>query len=311
MSTNAETTPDWLTELGKAMPENEQPILFSIDWQNRLVKNQYGAPKACVENALVALECAPEWQGVLHFDQSALKIIAKQRPPWDSRDAPFVWRDEDDIRTAAWLQRQAIMVTKEIAGQAVQTVARESSFHPIREYLKALVWDGRPRIDDWLTSYLGAEPSEYARGVGPKWLIGAVARILRPGCKNDTCLVLEGPQGILKSTVLRVLGEPWFTDEIADLGTKDAALQVRGIWIIELAELDAMGRPEASRTKAFMSRSIDRYRPPYGRHTIEVPRESVFAGTVNHDGYLKDETGGRRFWPILCGVIKIEELRRD
>jgi predicted P-loop ATPase len=203
------------------------------------------------------------------------------------------------------------MVSKEIAGHAIQTVAREFPFHPIREYLNGLVWDKTPRIDDWLTLYLGADPSEYARAVGSKWLIGAVARIFRPGCKNDTCLVLEGPQGALKSTALRTLGAPWFTDEMSDLGTKDAALQVRGVWIIELAELAAMGRPEGSRIKAFISRSIDRYRPPYGRHLIEVPRESVFAGTVNHDTYLKDETGGRRFWPVRCGTIRFEALRRD
>jgi putative DNA primase/helicase len=203
------------------------------------------------------------------------------------------------------------MVSKDIAGHAVQTVAREFPFHPIRDYLNGLVWDGIPRINDWLTLNLGVYPADYVRAIGAKWLIGGVARVLRPGCKNDTCLVLEGPQGLLKSTALRTLGDPWLTDEIADLGTKDAALQVRGVWIIELAELDAMGRSEASRTKAFMSRSTDRYRPPYGRHPIEVPRESIFAGTVNHDTYLKDETGGRRFWPVRCEKINIDELRRD
>jgi predicted P-loop ATPase len=240
-----------------------------------------------------------------------LHVVAKATPPWDSRAVPFPWRDDDDVRTAAWMQRQGIMVSKETAGQAVQTIAREFPFHPIREYLNGLVWDKIPRINDWLTLYLSAEPSEYARAVGSKWLIGAVARIFKPGCKNDTCLVLEGPQGLLKSTTPRRLAEPWFTDEISDLGTKDAAMQVRGVWIIELAELDAMGRPEASRTKAFMSRSTDRYRPPYGRHLVEVPRERVFAGTVNHDTYLKDETGGRRFWPVRCGTIRIDDLRRD
>ena len=118
------------------------------------------------------------------------------------------------------------MVSKEIAGQAVQTIAREFPIHPIREYLDGLQWDRVSRIDDWLTLYLGVDPSEYVRAVGSKWVIGAVARIMRPGCKNDTCLVLEGPQGLLKSTALKTLAGPWFTDEIADLGTKDAALQV-------------------------------------------------------------------------------------
>lgn len=283
----------------------------SSDWSSKLLRNRWGAPKACLQNALVALKFAPEWHEVLHFNESALRVIAKSPPPWDSRAAPFDWCDEDDVRAAAWMQQQGIMVSKEVAGQAVQTIARDAPFHPIREYLNTLVWDKTPRIDDWLTLYLGVEASDYTRAIGSKWLIGAVARIFRPGCKNDTCLVLEGPQGLLKSTALKVLAQPWFSDEIADLGSKDAAMQVRGVWIIELAELDAMGRPEASRTKAFMSRSTDRYRPPYGRHVIEAPRESVFAGTVNHDKYLKDETGGRRFWPVRCGTIRIDDLRRD
>jgi predicted P-loop ATPase len=290
---------------------SEAPDFITRGWKTKLLMTSKGKAAPCLENALMALAYAPEWKGVLHFDESALRVIAKATPPWDSRVTPFAWRDDDDVRTAAWMQRQGIMVSKEIAGQAVQTIAQEFPFHPIREYLNGLAWDKIPRINDWLTLYLSVDPSEYARAVGSKWLIGAVARIFKPGCKNDTCLVLEGPQGLLKSTALVVLATPWFTDEISDLGTKDAAMQVRGVWIIELAELDAMGRPEASRTKAFMSRSTDRYRPPYGRHLVEVPRESVFAGTVNHDTYLKDETGGRRFWPVRCGTIRIDELRRD
>lgn len=312
MSPSPMGTPDWLADLGPQTSSPNEPLVEAgVDWRDRLIRGRGGSPTACLQNALVALRHAPEWQGVLHFDESALHVVAKAAPPWDSRDAPFPWRDDDDVRAAAWMQRQSIMVSKEVAGQAIQTIAREFPFHPIREYLNELVWDGIPRINDWLTLYLSVEPSDYARAIGSKWLIGAVARVFQPGCKNDTCLVLEGPQGLLKSTALRTLAVHWFTDEISDLGTKDAAMQVRGVWIIELAELDAMGRPEASRTKAFMSRSTDRYRPPYGRHLIEVPRESVFAGTVNHDTYLKDETGGRRFWPVQCGTIRIEELRRD
>jgi predicted P-loop ATPase len=303
MSAEPAANSDWLAGLGQRAESGG-------DWRDRLIQNQKGI-KACLQNALVALEYAPEWNDVLHFDVSALQVVAKAPPPWKSRAIPFPWRDEDDVRAAAWMQQQGIMVSKDVVGQAIQAVARVFPFHPIRDYLTRLVWDKIPRIDDWLTLYLSADPSEYTRAIGAKWLIGAVARIFKPGCKNDTCLVLEGPQGLLKSTALRTLAAPWFTDEMSDLGTKDAAMQVRGVWIIELAELDAMGRPEASRTKAFMSRSTDRYRPPYGRHLIEVPRESVFAGTVNHETYLKDETGGRRFWPVRCGTIRIGELRRD
>src|ERR1019366_3150309 len=203
------------------------------------------------------------------------------------------------------------MASKETTGQAVQTVAREHPFHPVRDYLNSLKWDGVKRIDDWLGPYLGADPSDYVRGVGSKWLIGAVARIREPGCKNDTCLILEGEQGTLKSTALRTLTDPWFTDDIAELGTKDSALQLRGVWLIELSELASMHPSEISRTKAFMSRNTDRFRPPFGRRPIEVPRECFFAGTVNQSAYLRDETGGRRFWPVKRGAINIAELRRD
>ena len=301
-----------LDEATAACLENPSVGSIAEGWRARLIRSDKGKQLPVVANALSALRYAPEWQGVLHFDESSLNTVAKAMPPWeDGRTLPFTWTDEDDIRVADWLQHQGIMATSMTAGQAVQTIAREHSFHPIRDYLDSLTWDGTGRINDWLTLYLGAEPSEYMRAVGAKWLIGAVARAFQPGCKNDTCLILEGQQGTLKSTALRTLASPWFADEIADLGSKDAALQVRGVWLIELSELDAMARGEVARVKAFMSRQTDRFRPPFGRRPIEAPRECVFAGTSNHGNYLKDETGGRRFWPVLCGWINIDDLHRD
>src|SRR5581483_7104435 len=194
------------------------------------------------------------------------------------------------------------------AGQAVQTAARDRPIHPVKAYLHALLWDGVQRVDTWLSAYLGAEDTEYARAVGSRWLISAVARIYRPGVKADCCLILEGPQGIKKSTALRTLAGEYFTDELADLGSKDAALQIRGVWIVEISELDSLARSEIASIKAFMSRTADRFRPPFGKRVVECPRQCVFAGTVNHTEYLRDETGARRFWPVLCGTIDIEAL---
>ena len=249
---------------------------------------------------------------MLHFNQNSLVTIVKRPPPFPGPPVPFVWADEHDVLTAAWLQHQGISVNKEIAGQATNIVSREHPFHPIRDYLNSLKWDGVRRIDTWLTVYLGVAPSEYAWAVGAKFLIGAVARIFQPGCKVDTCLILEGPQGAQKSTALRTLaGADLFTDDISELGSKDSVMQTRGVWIIELSELDALKGAELSRVKAFMSRQVDRIRPPYGKRVVDLPRECVFAGTVNKDTYLTDETGGRRFWPVRCGTISIADLESD
>jgi predicted P-loop ATPase len=147
--------------------------------------------------------------------------------------------------------------------------------------------------------------------VGARWLISAVARVFRPGAKADCCLILEGPQGIRKSTALRTIAGEYFTDELADLGSKDAAMQTRGVWIIELSELDNLGHAEVARIKAFISRTTDRFRPPYGMRLVESPGQCLFAGTVNHGAYLRDETGGRRFWPVVCGRIDVDALARD
>lgn len=156
------------------------------------------------------------------------------------------------------------LVDVHTAAQAAQTVAKDRSFHPIRSYLESRRWDGIERLDCWLSAYLGVADTAYARAVGARWLISVIARIYRPGVKADCCLILEGPQGTRKSTALKTLAGPYFTDELADLGSKDSALQTRGVWIIELSELDTLSRSEVSRIKAFMSRTTDRFRPPYG-----------------------------------------------
>ena len=203
-------------------------------------------------------------------------------------------------------------------------VARDIMHHPVRERLNGLKWDGTARLDSWLTDYLGVEPAtgydaeksqahRYTSEVGLRWLISAVARVYQPGCKADHCLILEGPQGVGKSTAAATLAleDAWFADEIADLGTKDSAQDLRGKWIIELGELSALKRGEIERVKAFMSRKVDHYRPSYGRRSQDFPRQCVFIGITNADAYLGDETGGRRFWPVKVGKIDLEKLKAD
>ena len=286
------------------------------DWRDQLIcskgrRDEPGGPKPLLANAITALRAAPEWEGVLAFDEFSLRTVALKPAPWDGAATGLEWTDHEDRLVANWLQHASIYVSVEVAGQSVQTVAKDRPFHPVREYLDSLMWDGTKRIDTWLTRYLGAEATEYTAAVGARWLISAVARIYMPGEKVDCCLILEGPQGIKKSMALRTMAHAWFTDEIAELGSKDSAMQTRGVWIIEIAELDSMTRSEVGRIKAFMSRSTDRFRPPYCKRLIESPRQCVFAGSVNHNTYLRDETGGRRFWPVTCQRILIDELERD
>jgi predicted P-loop ATPase len=283
-------------------------------WANRLRLDTSGTPERNEANVILALSCDPAFAGVIAFDEFAQEVVVLQPAPWDEADVvyPRPWEDGDDIRLAEWLQYRDVNVAPLVVGRSVSAVARDHRIHPVRAYLDHLKWDGTPRIETWACRYLGAAPTDLTHAMGSLWLISAIARVYRPGVKADHMLILEGEQGARKSTALKILaGEDWFTDELPDLGSKDAAIHMQGVWIVEIAELDAIGRAEVSRIKAFLTRTTDRFRPPYGRHTVEIKRQCVFAGTVNPDTYLRDETGNRRFWPIRCGDIDIEALRRD
>ncbi len=284
-------------------------------WKTGLLRSRDGKILPILANAIHALRSAGEWEEVLWHDDFATRTVARRPLPWAplaSQATDQNWSDRDDYLVTEWLQRHGIMVPASVAGQAVETVASDRPFHPVREYLDGLTWDGISRLDTWLIHYLDAADTPYTRAIGPRWLISAVARIYRPGCKADCVLILEGPQGIRKSSALKVLAEPWFTDRLSDLGSKDAAMETRGVWIIEVAELDTMTRAEVSSIKAFMSRTHDRFRPPYGKRLVDLPRQCVFAGSINPEGgYLKDATGGRRFWPIACRAIKLEALSQN
>jgi predicted P-loop ATPase len=280
------------------------------DWRDELARTDKGKIMGTLRNAMVALRLAPDWPGVLAFNEFSRAVEARKSPPWG--DPPGPWDDYQDLRTTEWLQNQGIRISDIVAGKAVFAVARERGrYHPVREYLDSLTWDGTDRVTDWLTLYLGVDPTDYVRNAGRCWMISGVARAEQPGCKADHALILEGAQGGGKSTAFSILGGEFYTDDIADLGTKDAALGTAGVWIVELAELAAMSRPEIEKIKSFISRSTDRFRPPYGRHYIEAPRQCIFGGSVNLSHYFKDDTGNRRFWPVKCGVIKLDELRRD
>lgn len=301
---------DWLASVG---PEAALQAIEAINWdvttgwQGFLDRSTAGTAKPHILNVLTAFKRAPEWDGVLGYNEFTGLITLCAPPPY-ATERHRAWRDVDDVNTAAWFQAHGVNVTPNIVGQAVQAHCETHQFHPIREYLRNLQWDGEPRIDTWLKDYLGVAPSEedgvsveYIIQVGRKWLISAVARVMQPGCKADHMLLLEGEQGIGKSTVLKELAsEQWFTDQMPDVDTKDAQQQTIGVWIIEWGEMDVLNRAETTAVKMFMSRTTERFRRPYGKNVEEFPRQCVFAGTSNKDEHFEDETGNRRFWPVWC-----------
>ena len=199
--------------------------------------------------------------------------------------------------------------------EVVSAIARQRTYHPVARYLNRIRWDGVERIDRYLVDYLGAEDTELHRAMSRRFFVACVARAMGRGLKPvkvDTVLILQGPQGARKSTSFRTLaGADWFSDTALDIRNKDAFQAIRGIWLYELAELAATRPRDAETVKAFLSAETDRYRPPYGRNTVESHRQVIFVGTTNEASFLADPTGARRFWPVTVGTIDLEAIGRD
>jgi putative DNA primase/helicase len=279
-------------------------------WERQLARTKTGQLEKIISNVELVLANAPEWAGCIGWDDFAERIMVIKECPAGPLGP---WTDNHDKVTTIWLQRckWQLKAGLEVVAQAIETVAKRQRFHPLRDRLNALVWDGNERVDTWTTKYLGAEHTLVHSAIGARWLLGAVRRAFEPGCQMDAALILEGSQGLGKSTALRVLSLGFFTDQLSDVGSKDSCQELDGNWIIEIAELDAISRADAAKVKAFLTRRVDKYRSSYGRRVEEHRRQCVFAGSVNHNDYLRDETGGRRFWPVACNRIDIEALRRD
>jgi predicted P-loop ATPase len=307
------TAPSSVIDLNAVKAERQRKHDGADGWRDHLILSKSGAIKPQLANAIIALREDICCANVLAFDAFANETVIDRIPPWcpdfDLEWTARAWGPHDDLLLAHWLQQRGIGVSPAIAAQAVEVVARDRTFHPALDYLNSLKHDGTARLESWMATYLGAEPSDYSKIIGRAMFIAAVARIRDSGCKVDNVPIFEGAQGARKSTAIKALFDPWFSDELADLGSKDAAMQTRGVWGIEVSELDAMSRAEVSKIKAFISRTTDRFRPPYGQRIIESPRSCVFWGTTNSDRYLKDETGGRRFWPVKIGKIDVEGLK--
>ena len=268
------------------------------------VKEQ-GGPTPKITNVVKILDGDTRWKGRIRFNEFANTV--------EVDEAEII--DENETGIAMWLDRvyKIEMPTTKVA-EAVRYVARKNLCHPVREYLNSLRWDGQERIEDLFKSYFGCEVNALYSEIGKRWLIGMVARIFEPGCKCDTVVILAGPQGIMKSTALKVMAinEKWFSDSALDMRSKDAYQALSGgIWIYELAELASIRPREAETVKAFLSSRQDRYRPAYGRNMVTRKRQTVFCGTTNEAEFLSDNTGNRRWHVIKCGNVSIPTLQRD
>lgn len=289
--------------------------VIELPWRARLRSSDKGKPLPDEANVDIALRNAPAIAGLVRYNAFSNKIELTKSPPWRDVRPGEQWTDRDDTQLMHWMQREGIGIRSAPAlSRCVEVVAHDAEYHPVRDYLKGLEWDAKPRLNTWLTRYLGAKGDEqYLAAVGRRWMISAVARVMRPGCQADHTLVLEGLQGAGKSRTARALAvrPEWFADRLPDLHTTDAAIQLAGCWIVELAELSAVKRAESEGVKGYLSRTHDNYRPPYGRYRISVARQCVFIGSTNESAYLVDRTGNRRYWPVACGDIDIEILEAE
>lgn len=269
------------------------------DWTKQLARTNKGVIVQHMSNLILIIKNHPTIKDMLKWNNFALRVEKNHKAPWEDKYS-VEWSDDDATQLRYYLvQEYGVDFPKDSVYTVVLSVAKERPHHPIKEWIESNPWDGTQRAETLFIDYLGAEDDEYIRAVAKTWLTGAVKRIYDPGCKFELVPVLQGKQGRGKSTLANALGGEWFTDSLKDMKSKDSKEFMRGAWIIELSELSAMKKTEIEDIKSFISATVDRYRPSYGRLTTDYPRTSVFIATTNDMSYLKDLTGSRRFAPVM------------
>lgn len=254
-------------------------------------------------NIRIILENDPKLKGCIGYDLFSQRIALLRMPAWRHRlDKSPYWEDSDDSQLRHYLETYYEIDSSKKIDDEIVSVAHIRAFHRVRNYLENLHWDGVPRLDTFFIDYLGAKDTAYTRTVTRKSIIAAVGRIMEPGLKFDNMVVLEGAQGIGKSELLSRLGKKWFSDSLSDMQGKEAYESLRGYWILEISELEAMKRSDISAVKKFISKKVDSFRVSYGKRTQDFPRQCIFFGTTNEKIFLKDPTGNRRFFPISVGI---------
>lgn len=285
-------------------------------WVLKLRTNpKTGVPLNTIQNVQAILENDPRLKGRIYHDEMAGRPMAVSPLPWEKQgDAGAVkqWKDEDDAGLRGYMEAVYQITGKEKILDGFAVYALNHRVNKLRDYLTSLEWDGVKRVDTLLMDYFGAEDTIYTREAVRKTLTGAVARIFRPGIKFDTMLILAGRQGLGKSTFFRRLGMDWYSDSLQTFEGKDAAELLQGYWIIEAGELTGMTKSEMNTVKQFLSKEDDVYRASYGRRTEKHLRRCIIVGTTNEAEFLKDYTGGRRFWPVdLTGEGRRKSIWQD
>lgn len=285
------------------------------NWRRRLRKNGEGRVTATFYNMKLMLQGACEGETLLSHNQFSLRDTWMVDTPWGCHKGQEV-RDTCSIKIKNWLsQTWRLEPDRAKIDEVLVQLSLENSFHPVREYLASLEWDGVERLDGWLKTYLGAHdaPEAYLHAVGRKFLCAMVARIFNPGCDFRAVLVLEGKQKVGKSATAKILGGEWFADTPIDIRDKDAKQTLQGLWVLEIAELAQFAKADENTLKSFISSTSDRIRLPYGRRMEDLKRQCVFIGTTNNAQYLRDETGGSRYWPVKFGPAHLNraKLKRD
>lgn len=293
--------------LDRARADFDTPLEDADEnWADELEVDRKGKVLSTIDNVYIILLHDPLLKGAVAYNDLKVRPVALQSLPWrtvaDTVNGS-TWTDADDSALRRYLEKFYKITGKDKIMDGMMNASKYNAFHPIRNYLEGLVWDGIPRLDTLLIDYLSAEDTPYVRAVTRKTFTAAVARIFEPGCQFDCVLTLAGPQGRGKSTLVIKMSNGWYTNSLMGLGTKEAYEGIQGYWLVELGELAALTGKWASRetVKNFISKRVDSYRAAYGKRTEDHPRQCIFIGTTNSMAFLRDDTGNRRFWPVRLG----------
>lgn len=281
---------DLIGETVKAKPDTK--------WMKKLKVNKAGEFDNSIPNILLILDNDPHLAGKLAYNEFSYRMMRRGSVPWNKEKRHTPWTDDDDAGLRNYLEQIYDIHNKSKTDDAIKVTMNTHAFHPVRDYLDTLEWDGTKRLGQLFVKYLGAEDNELNTTITQIAFTAAVARIYQPGIKYDYMVTLYGSQGLGKSMILNRMGKSWFSDSLTTVTGKEAFEALQGAWLIEMGELSATRKADVEATKHFISKQEDRFRVAYGRHTEDFPRQCIFFGTTNDDSFLNDRTGNRRFWPI-------------